>query len=187
MRSRKRTDVFNVLLQVLDDGRLTDGQGRTVDFKNTIVVMTSNIGSQKILQFKDSAIGEVYDRMRDMVFEELKKHFRPEFLNRVDDTIVFHALTEKDLAKIIDVQLNLLRRRLDERHIEIRLTDAAKEHLVKQGYDPAYGARPLKRVLQKEIETALSRAILKGDIADGQTVEIDYEASREGLKFTPRA
>ena len=182
---KAHTDVFNVLLQVLDDGRLTDGQGRTVDFKNTIVVMTSNIGSQKILQYKDSAIGEDYDRMRDMVFEELKKHFRPEFLNRVDDTIVFHALTEKDLAKIIDVQLNLLRRRLEERHIEIRLTDEAKEHLVKQGYDPAYGARPLKRVLQKEIETALSRAILKGEIADGQTVEIDYDLAHKGLRFTP--
>ena len=178
-------DVFNVLLQVLDDGRLTDGQGRTVDFKNTIVVMTSNIGSQKILQYKGSAIGEIYDRMKDMVTEELKHHFRPEFLNRVDDIIVFHSLTEKDLARIVDVQLKLLRRRLEERHIDIRLTDAAKEHLVRQGYDPAYGARPLKRVLQKEIETALSRAILKGEITDGQTVEIDYDLSHDALKFTP--
>ncbi len=178
-------DVFNVLLQVLDDGRLTDGQGRTVDFKNTIVVMTSNIGSQKILQYKGGAAGEVYDRMKDMVVEELKHHFRPEFLNRVDDIIVFHSLTEKDLAKIVDVQLNLLRRRLDDRHIDIRLTDEAKRHLVKQGYDPAYGARPLKRVLQKEIETAMSRAILKGEIADGQTVEIDYDPSHDALRFTP--
>jgi ATP-dependent Clp protease ATP-binding subunit ClpB len=180
-------DVFNVLLQVLDDGRLTDGQGRTVDFKNTIVVMTSNIGSLKILQFKGSAIGEVYERMKDTVIDELKHHFRPEFLNRVDDIIVFHALTEKELAKITDVQLNLLRRRLEERKIDIRLTDAAKKHLVKQGYDPAYGARPLKRVLQKELETALSRAILKGEVTDGQTVEIDYDLSRDALRFTPIA
>src|SRR5438094_697966 len=139
-------DVFNVLLQVLDDGRLTDGQGRTVDFKNTIVIMTSNVGSQRILQFKDTQIGEVYDRMKNAVMDELRKHFRPEFLNRVDDIIVFHALSEKDLTQIVEIQLDRLRERLAERNIHLKLTDAAKEHVVKVGYDPAFGARPLKRV-----------------------------------------
>jgi ATP-dependent Clp protease ATP-binding subunit ClpB len=178
-------DVFNVLLQVLDDGRLTDGQGRTVDFKNTIVVMTSNIGSQRILQFKGTHVGEIYDRMKDAVIDELRKHFRPEFLNRVDDIIVFHALTEADLTKIVDIQMQSLQQRLEERHIRLRITGAAKEHLVRAGYDPAYGARPLKRAIQKEIETSLSRLILKGDVRDGQTVEVDYDLSHDALKFTP--
>jgi ATP-dependent Clp protease ATP-binding subunit ClpB len=176
-------DVFNVLLQVLDDGRLTDGQGRTVDFKNTIVVMTSNVGSQRILQYKGIHVGEVYDRMKETVFEELKKHFRPEFLNRVDDIIVFHALTEGNLKKIVDIQIKRLQERLEERHIVIRLTDEAKAHLVREGYEPSYGARPLKRALQKEVETALSRMILKGEVKDGQSVEIDYDVSTDGLDF----
>jgi ATP-dependent Clp protease ATP-binding subunit ClpB len=176
-------DVFNVLLQVLDDGRLTDGQGRTVDFKNSIVIMTSNVGSQRILQFKGSAIGEVYDRMKDAVTEELRKHFRPEFLNRVDDVIVFHALSEKDLTKIVDIQLGRLRDRLAERNITLTLTDKAKEHIVKVGYDPNFGARPLKRVLQKEVETNLGRKLLEGAIRDGQTVKVDYDVSRDGLTF----
>src|SRR4030088_1240563 len=133
-------DVFNVLLQVLDDGRLTDGQGRTVDFKNTIVVMTSNIGGQRILQFKGTHIGEVYDRMKDAVMDELRKNFRPEFLNRVDETIVFHALSEEHLKEIVDIQLKRLRDRLAERKIALELTDAARTHLVRVGYDPAYGA-----------------------------------------------
>jgi ATP-dependent Clp protease ATP-binding subunit ClpB len=168
---------------VLDDGRLTDGQGRTVDFKNTIVVMTSNIGSQRILQFKGSAIGEVYDRMKAAVEDELKKHFRPEFLNRVDEIIVFHSLTENELKKIVDIQLKLLQHRLEERHITVKLTDAAKSHIVRSGHDPSYGARPLKRVLQKEVETNLSRMILKGDVHDGQTVEVDYDLSHDALQF----
>ena len=155
-------DVFNVLLQVLDDGRLTDGQGRTVDFKNTIVIMTSNIGSQRILQFKGTHIGEVYDRMKDAVLDELRKNFRPEFLNRVDEIIVFHALTEADLTKIVEIQLGNLRQRLAERKISLALTDAAKKHIVATGYDPAYGARPLKRTIQKEIETPLARMLLDG-------------------------
>ena len=180
---KAHNDVFNTLLQVLDDGRLTDGQGRTVDFKNTIVVMTSNIGSQRILQYKGSHVGEVYDRMKDMVTDELKKHFRPEFLNRVDDIIVFHSLTESDLKKIIDIQLGLLQKRLDERHMTIELSDAAKSHLVRSGYDPTYGARPLKRTLQKEVETALSRMILKGEVRDGQTVKVDYDLSHDALLF----
>ncbi|MBA4063598.1 MAG: ATP-dependent chaperone ClpB [Isosphaera sp.] len=176
-------DVFNVLLQVLDDGRLTDGQGRTVDFKNTIVVMTSNIGSQRILQFKDTRIGEVYDRMKAAVLDELRKHFRPEFLNRVDETVVFHALTEADLAQIVEIMLGGLRARLAERKIGLSLTDAAKKHLVGLGYDPAYGARPLKRTLQKEVETPLARMMLKGEVRDGSAVTADYDRSRDRLSF----
>src|SRR5262249_4221240 len=156
-------DVFNTLLQVLDDERLTDGQGRTVDFKNTIVIMTSNIGSQRILQYKGTHIGEVYDRMKDAVLDELRKNFRPEFLNRVDEIIVFHALTEADLTKIIDIQIGNLRKRLAERKITITLTEAAKKHIVEGAYDPAYGARPLKRAIQKEIETPLARKLLTGE------------------------
>jgi ATP-dependent Clp protease ATP-binding subunit ClpB len=178
-------DVFNVLLQVLDDGRLTDGQGRTVDFKNTIVIMTSNIGSLRILQFQGSFIGEVYDRMKDAVLDELRRHFRPEFLNRVDEIVVFHALTEEHLKKIVDIQVRQLQRRLEERHITLRLSDAAKEHLVRTGYDPAYGARPLKRTIQKEVETALARQMLEGKIRDGQTIEVDYDVSHDRLSFTP--
>jgi len=176
-------DVFNVLLQILDDGRLTDGQGRTVDFKNTIVIMTSNIGSTRILEYRGAFQGVSYDRMKDAVLEEMRNHFRPEFLNRVDEVIVFHALSEDHLKKIVDIQLEHLRRRLEDRHIQIELTDAAKVHLVRTGYDPNYGARPLKRVIQKEIETALGRLMLKGDVRDGQTVNIDFDASRNILTF----
>ncbi|MFO0938999.1 MAG: ATP-dependent chaperone ClpB [Gemmataceae bacterium] len=172
-------DVFNILLQVLDDGRLTDGQGRTVDFKNTIVIMTSNVGSQRILQFKGSAIGEIYDRMKDAVNEELRKVFRPEFLNRIDETIVFHSLKESELKRIVDVQLGLLRKRLEERKISLNVTDEAKGHIARIGYDPTYGARPLKRVIQHELETPLGKALLKGEIKDGQTVTVDYDVSHD--------
>ena len=180
-------DVFNILLQVLDDGRLTDGQGRTVDFKNTIVIMTSNIGSHRILQFKGSHIGEVYDRMKAAVLDELRKHFRPEFLNRVDETIVFHTLTESDLAKIVEIQLGNLRARLAERKIGITLTEAARKQLVQIGYDPAYGARPLKRTIQKEIETPLARMMLKGEVPDGSLVSVDYDPSHDRLTFGVKA
>ncbi|MDY3556542.1 ATP-dependent chaperone ClpB [Gemmata sp. JC717] len=177
-------DVFNTLLQVLDDGRLTDGQGRTVDFKNTIVIMTSNVGSQRILQYKGTHIGEVYDRMRAAVMEELRKGFRPEFLNRIDEIIVFHALTEADLTKIIEVQLGNLRKRLAERKIGLALTEGAKAHMVRVGYDPAYGARPLKRTIQKEVETPLARLLLKGEVTDGGSVSVDYDAAHDALSFT---
>ncbi|HEY2909356.1 MAG TPA: AAA family ATPase, partial [Gemmataceae bacterium] len=176
-------DVFNVLLQLLDDGRLTDGQGRTVDFKNTIVIMTSNVGSQRILQYKGTHIGEVYDRMKDAVMDELRKGFRPEFLNRIDEIIVFHALTQGELTKIVEIQLNRLRDRLADRKIAIHLTDAAKKHVVEIGYEPSYGARPLKRTIQKEIETPLARLLLKGDVRDGTTVEVDYDAGTAALAF----
>jgi ATP-dependent Clp protease ATP-binding subunit ClpB len=143
-------DVFHVLLQVLDDGRLTDGQGRTVDFRNTIVIMTSN--AQK---------------------EELQHVFRPEFLNRVDEIITFQRLTEEQLKKIVDIQLAGLRSRLAERHIELALTEAARNHLVQVGYNPAFGARPLKRAIQKEVETPLARKLVSAEIRDGQKVLVD--------------
>ena len=176
-------DVFNLLLQVLDDGRLTDGQGRTVNFKNTIVIMTSNIGSNRILQFKGSYVGEIYDHMKDAVLEELRKNFRPEFLNRVDDIIVFHALSEKHLGKIIEILLGRLRSRLNERHILLELTESARLHLVAVGYDPAYGARPLKRTIQKEIENPLSRLMLEGKAKDHCKVMVDFDKVKGTLNF----
>jgi ATP-dependent Clp protease ATP-binding subunit ClpB len=180
-------DVFNVLLQLLDDGRLTDGQGRTVDFKNTIVIMTSNIGSHRILEYRGSFTSEGFERMKEMVLEEMRRHFRPEFLNRVDEVVVFHALTEDHLKKIVDIQLNQLRRRLEERHIQLKLTEAAKGHLVRVGYDPTYGARPLKRTIQREIETPLARQLLQGKVQDGQTVQVDYDPARHELTFAAQA
>ena len=182
---KAHSDVFNTLLQLLDDGRLTDGQGRTVDFRNTIIVMTSNVGSQRILQFQGSYIGEIYDRMKKAVLEELRRQFRPEFLNRIDEIIVFHALSAEHLKKIVEIQLARLRQRLAERHIQLELTDAAREHLATIGYDAAYGARPLKRTIQKEVETVLGRMLLQGKIRDGQTVRVDYDG--KGLTFTPAA
>jgi ATP-dependent Clp protease ATP-binding subunit ClpB len=174
---KAHSDVFNVLLQILDDGRLTDGQGRTVDFKNTIVIMTSNIGSPRILEYRGAFAGVGFDVMKDTVLEELRGHFRPEFLNRVDEVIVFHALTEQHLKQIVNIQLNGLRKRLAERHIELELTDRASEHLVRSGYDPSYGARPLKRAIQREIETPLARRILGGEVRDGHRVMVDLDSA----------
>jgi ATP-dependent Clp protease ATP-binding subunit ClpB len=181
---KAHTDVFNVLLQILDDGRLTDGQGRTVDFKNTIVTMTSNVGSHRILGYRGAFEGAEYERMKDAVLEEMRRSFRPEFLNRVDETIVFHALSEEHLAKIVEIQLGRLRARLAERHIELELAGDAVRHLVRAGYDPNYGARPLKRAIQKELETPLARLLLKGEIRDGARVEAGMDGSRGDLKFT---
>jgi ATP-dependent Clp protease ATP-binding subunit ClpB len=178
-------DVFNVMLQVLDDGRLTDGQGRTVDFKNTIVIMTSNVGSQRILEYRGSFDGEGYERMKEAVLEEMRHHFRPEFLNRVDEIIVFHALSEEHLKQIVEIQLGRLRARLAERHITLQLTDVARANLVRTGYDPHYGARPLKRAIQKKIETPLGRLLLKGEIRDGQTVVVDADSEGGELRFEP--
>jgi ATP-dependent Clp protease ATP-binding subunit ClpB len=175
-------DVFNVLLQILDDGRLTDGQGRTVDFKNTIVIMTSNIGSHRILEYRGAFDGSEYDRMKNAVLEELRRHFRPEFLNRVDEIIVFHALDEEHLERIVEIQLSGLRRRLADRKISIELSSQARAQLVRTGYDPAYGARPLKRAIQKNIETPLARRMLKGDIYDGASIHVDVAPDGE-LEF----
>jgi ATP-dependent Clp protease ATP-binding subunit ClpB len=180
-------DVFNVMLQILDDGRLTDGQGRVVDFKNTIVIMTSNIGGRRILEYRGAFEGEAYERMKEAVLEEMRHYFRPEFLNRVDEIIVFHALSEEHLKEIVEIQLGRLRGRLAERHINLELTDAARTHLVRAGYDPNYGARPLKRAIQREIETPLGRRILKGEIRDGQAVLVDLDPSSGELNFTARS
>jgi ATP-dependent Clp protease ATP-binding subunit ClpB len=176
-------DVFNVMLQILDDGRLTDGQGRVVNFKNTIVIMTSNIGSHRILEYSGAFEGAEYERMKEAVLEEMRRYFRPEFLNRVDEIIVFHALSEEHLKEIVEIQLHRLRQRLAERHINLRLTDAARTHLVRVGFDPNYGARPLKRAIQREIETPLGRRILKGEVRDGQTVLVDFDQAGGELIF----
>ncbi|MBI3407576.1 MAG: ATP-dependent chaperone ClpB [Planctomycetes bacterium] len=179
-------DVFNVLLQILDDGRLTDGQGRTVDFKNAIVIMTSNIGSQRILSYQGTFDGEGYERMKEAVLDEMRHHFRPEFLNRVDEMIVFHSLSEDDLKKIVVIQLRRLQERLADRHITLELTDTAQTHLVRVGYDPAYGARPLKRGIQKEVENVLGRLILEGKVKDGQNVVADYDAKKGQMTFAAK-
>ncbi|HET9030029.1 MAG TPA: AAA family ATPase, partial [Candidatus Aquilonibacter sp.] len=180
-------DVFNILLQILDDGRLTDGQGHTVDFRNTIVIMTSNIGSHRILEYRGAPGGAEEAIMRATVMEELRAHFRPEFLNRVDEIIVFHALSEEQLMEIVDIQLGRLRHRLAERRITLVLDEAAKRHLVKAGYDPNYGARPLKRTIQKELETPLGRKILSGDVRDGDTVNVGFNDITGELTFNAQA
>jgi len=180
-------DVFNVLLQILDDGRLTDGQGRVVNFKNTIIIMTSNIGSHLILEYRGQVTGDQYERMKESVLDALRQHFRPEFLNRVDETIVFHSLSEEDLKKIVDIQLDRLRGRLSERRITLELTDEAKTHLAVSGYDPVYGARPLKRAIQREIETPLSRAILKGEVKDSSVVRVGVSGGAITFSSAPLA
>ncbi|HXG67349.1 MAG TPA: ATP-dependent chaperone ClpB [Blastocatellia bacterium] len=177
-------DVFNVLLQILDDGRLTDGQGRVVNFKNTIIIMTSNVGSQLILEYSGQLEGDRYESMKESVLEALRQHFRPEFLNRVDEIIVFHALTQEDLKQIVDIQLERLRARLAERRIALELTDEARTYLAEVGYDPVYGARPLKRAIQREIETPLSRLILKGDVRDNSVVQVVRNDG--GIGFNPK-
>ncbi len=173
-------DVFNVLLQLLDDGRLTDGQGRTVDFKNTVVIMTSNIASQLILEFK----GKDYEKMKTQALETLRQHFRPEFLNRVDEIVVFHPLTKAELRKIVDIQIEHLRKRLEDRKIDLELSDAARDFFAENGYDPSYGARPLRRMIQRELETALGRKLIAGEVRDGQKVVVD--AGPHGLEFKPQ-
>ena len=145
--------------------------------------MTSNIGSHRILEYRGAYADREYDQMKQAVLEEMRRHFRPEFLNRVDEIIVFHALSEEHLKAIVEIQLVHLRARLAERHIQIELTDAARTHLVRAGYNPTYGARPLKRAIQKEVETQLGRLILKGEVRDGQSLVIDYDAHQDALQF----
>jgi ATP-dependent Clp protease ATP-binding subunit ClpB len=180
-------DVFNVMLQILDDGRLTDGQGRVVDFKNTIIIMTSNIGSQRILGYRGSYDTSDYERMKEAVLEEVRHFFRPEFLNRVDEMIVFHSLSEEHLLQIVDIQLERLQGRLAERQIRVELTGEARKQLVRTGYDPTYGARPLRRAIQKSVETQLGRALLEGAVRDGQTVVVDYDRGAGKFSFTPKS
>ncbi|MTV26755.1 ATP-dependent chaperone ClpB [Nitriliruptoraceae bacterium ZYF776] len=161
-------DVFNVLLQVLDDGRLTDGQGRTVDFRNVVVIMTSNLGSTHILDVTLSP-----DELRERVMADVRTHFRPEFLNRIDETVIFSRLAPDQLRTIVDIQLDRLRQRLAERDLTLEVADAALDRLAEQGFDPLYGARPLKRVIRKELEDRLAKALLTGEVVDGQTVRVD--------------
>jgi ATP-dependent Clp protease ATP-binding subunit ClpB len=176
-------DVFNILLQILDDGRLTDSHGRTVDFKNTVVIMTSNIGGQFILDYQEKD-KESYERMKEKVMGATRSHFRPEFLNRIDEIVVFHALMGEQLKEIVEIQVDRLRARLSERQIEIELADDAKGHLARVGFDSVYGARPLKRAIQKEIETPLAKLILEGKVCDGSRVVVAMDGDR--LSFYPK-
>ena len=177
-------DVFNVFLQILDDGRLTDGQGRTIDFKNTIVIMTSNIGSHRILDYRGDSSGADYAVMRATVLDELRQSFRPEFINRIDEIVVFRALTENELKHIVEIQLDRVRTRLVDRRITLEMSDEAKAHLARVGYEPAYGARPLKRAVQREVETPLGRKILAGEVRDGDHVRVDVDREAGTLTFS---
>jgi len=167
-------DVFHVLLQILDDGRATDSQGRTVDFKNTVIIMTSNIGAPILLEgiTKDGVIRE---SARDQVMAELRRHFRPELLNRIDDIVLFKPLQTGEIRRIVDLLLGSLRARLADRRITIDVSDAAKTFLAERGYDPVYGARPLKRFLQRELETRIGRQLIAGGVPDGSTVHVDLK------------
>jgi ATP-dependent Clp protease ATP-binding subunit ClpB len=175
-------DVFNVLLQVLDDGRLTDGQGRTVDFRNTLIVMTSNLGAEYLVQQSE---GEDTDKVRDLVMAEVRAHFRPEFLNRVDEIILFHRLKREHMGRIVDIQMQRLQKLLEDRKIALTLEPKGREWLAEKGYDPAYGARPLKRVIQKSVQDPLAELILSGKIKDGEKVTIS--AGKQGLVFNGAA
>jgi len=174
-------DAFNVLLQILDDGRLTDNQGRTVDFKNTILIMTSNIGSPYLIE-NAGETGEIGEEVRKKVMAELRAGFRPEFLNRVDDIVLFKPLTLPEIKRIVDLLLKLLRARLVDRRIELELSDAAKEHIAREGYDPVYGARPLKRFLQRHVETPLSRKLIAGEITEGSRVTVAFKKGELGFE-----
>jgi len=171
--------VFNILLQVLEDGRLTDSKGRTVDFRNTLIIMTSNVGADTIKRNSTLGFtakhdsGRDYEQMKDKVMGELKKSFRPEFLNRIDEIIVFHSLDEKHIAEIVSLMASELQKRLKEQEVDFTLTEAAKMFLAKEGFDPTFGARPLRRAIQKHIEDRLSEELLKGTINKGDAVTID--------------
>ncbi len=170
-------EVFNVLLQLLDDGRMTDGQGRTVDFRNTVIIMTSNLGSTWIQQYGASD----YARMRNMVMETLRESFKPEFLNRIDEIVIYHALSLERIKQIVEIQARALQQRLDERRITLVISDRAKEYLAQEGFDPAYGARPLKRTLQRKVQDPLALMLLEGKFAEGETVHVDLSMSGDSL------
>ena len=182
-------DVFNILLQVLDDGRLTDSQGRVVDFKNTVIIMTSNLGSQAIMNSKNLGFTSVeeddnkaeadYETMKRKVMDNLKKAFRPEFLNRIDDIVVFHPLTADELKQIVGIMTNDLRKRLADRDLSLEFSDAALSELAKDGYDPEYGARPLRRAIQNKIEDPLADALLSGQYQDGDTIKVDLDDNNQ--------
>ena len=172
--------MFNVLLQVLDDGRLTDGQGRTVDFRNTLIVMTSNLGSEYLVSLGED---QDVDVVRTQVMNVVRGHFRPEFLNRLDEIILFHRLKREHMGTIVDIQVVRLQKLLTDRKIALVLSDQARNWLAEKGYDPAYGARPLKRVIQKSLQDPLAEEILSGSIVDGETVEVG--TGKDGLTLKP--
>jgi ATP-dependent Clp protease ATP-binding subunit ClpB len=178
-------DVFNILLQVLDDGRLTDGHGRTVDFTNTVVVMTSNAGSQVIQQITEQG-GDEQD-MRDAVHEALKVRFLPEFLNRIDDIVIFHPLEKDEIRKIVELQLKHLSDRLEENGLSLSVSESAIDEIASVGYDPTYGARPLRRVIQREIQNPLATALLRSSYEEGSTVYVDYDGSSFTFSDQPSA
>ncbi|AVZ31354.1 ATP-dependent chaperone ClpB [Nodularia spumigena] len=180
---KAHADVFNILLQILDDGRVTDSQGRTVDFKNAIIIMTSNIGSQYILDVAGEA--EHYDEMRRRVMEAMRNSFRPEFLNRIDEIIIFHGLDKKELRQIVLLQVERLRERLSDRKMSLKLSDSSLDFLAEVGYDPVYGARPLKRAIQRELETQIAKAILRGEFHDGDTIFVDVQNERLSFSRLP--
>jgi ATP-dependent Clp protease ATP-binding subunit ClpB len=171
---KAHSDVFNTLLQVLDDGRLTDAQGRTVNFRNTVIIMTSNIGSLYLLDGVTDT-GEIRDEARDRVMGELRSQFRPEFLNRVDDIVLFKPLTLSEIERIVDLQIADVRARLADRRLDLRLSEAARELIAREGYDPVYGARPLRRFIQREVETRIGRALLSGEIGEGDAITVDAD------------
>jgi ATP-dependent Clp protease ATP-binding subunit ClpB len=178
---KAHADVFNVLLQVLDDGRLTDGHGRTVDFRNTLIVMTSNLGSEYLANLGETDIDE---QVRGMVMTAVRAHFRPEFLNRLDDILLFHRLQRGDMAAIVDIQLARLQKLLDERKVSLDIDDSARQWLAEKGYDPTYGARPLKRVIQRQVQDPLADRMLAGEVPDGARVRIT--GGTDKLLFLPR-
>ena len=176
-------DVFNIFLQILDDGRVTDAQGRTVDFKNSIIIMTSNIGSQYILDLAGD--DNRYDEMRNRVMEAMRNSFRPEFLNRLDELIIFHSLQKSELRHIVQLQVDRLKQRLTDRKISLKLSSSALDFLAEVGYDPVFGARPLKRAIQRELETQIAKAILRGDFSDGDTIFVDIQNERLSFNRLP--
>jgi ATP-dependent Clp protease ATP-binding subunit ClpB len=173
-------DVFNVMLQILDDGRVTDGQGRTVDFTNTVLILTSNIGSQSILELAGDP--DRHGEMEQRVNEALKAKFRPEFLNRLDDQIIFRSLEKEELRRIVSLQVERLSGRLEQRKLELRLSEAAADWLATIGFDPVYGARPLKRAIQRELETPIAKAILAGQLSEGKTVDVDVDGEKLSIR-----
>ncbi|HTW20785.1 MAG TPA: ATP-dependent chaperone ClpB [Mycobacteriales bacterium] len=179
---KAHTDVFNTLLQVLDDGRLTDSQGRTVDFRNTVIIMTSNIGSQYLIEGV-SAAGEIKPDVRDTVMGAMRNHFRPEFLNRVDEIVLFKPLTLGEIERIVDLMFNDLRARLDERRMTLEVTEAAQRFIANQGFDPVFGARPLRRFIAREVETRIGRALLQGNVPDGSTIRVELSNGELTITF----
>ena len=177
--------MFNILLQILDDGRVTDSQGRTVDFKNTVIILTSNLGSNYILEGIDEKTGEINESAKAEVNALLKKSFRPEFLNRLDEIILYKPLSRANITGIIDLLLNSLKKRTEERRLRLEVTEGAKNFIAEHGYDPVYGARPLKRYLQSKVETMLAKKILETDLAPNSTLKVEEEAGDLTVKVIP--